>query len=387
MRQWASNGRLTVLFVPLEPGDTGNIHRGHAMARALSWRYRVLGIRRRQGFPAPNEAIRYLKLLAYWWRVLLLGLRQRQHIDLIFCENIHAVVGAVLVLLTGKPCLWDVETESTLYMRAWRRSRLLAAVHLALERLAWPRMAVLLAPCREDRRRYLGRGFAPERVYVVPNSVDPSRLDGREAKAAAAVKARLGMGPQAPLLLFSGNRAHLPNAEAAAWINAQLAPAVAQRFPDARIILTGGGEPPSPLASNVIVVGYVPNIYEYVAAADVCLAPLWQSTGIPGKVIEYMVMGKAIVASRLVRGIPELEDGVTAMLAADGREFIDKTLYLLSDPRARETLGQQATQAARRTYLLPQVAEARLYPLVEAVAGDAVSQETHNHAQDGPIGG
>lgn len=105
----------------------------------------------------------------------------------------------------------------------------------------------------------------------------------------------------------------------------------------------------------------VPNLQ---AAADVFAMPsLWE--GLPLAVIEAMLAGRAIVASR-TSGIPEaIEDGVHGLLIPPGDvdALADALARLLSNPALRADLGKRARERAEREFTIDAMTDAyeRLY--------------------------
>lgn len=110
------------------------------------------------------------------------------------------------------------------------------------------------------------------------------------------------------------------------------------------------------IEDKVIFTGSVPyqKIPEYIAAADICLAP-FKDTKVtrsksPLKIVEYMAMGKAIIANdvgevrNMLGGVGILVKGGSHYSLAEG------ILRLLNDEELRENLGRFARKRAERRY-------------------------------------
>ncbi len=362
-----STRQLTVLFLPLEPPASGLVHRGSNMLRMLRTRHQVIGLERAPNFGSGR--LRYVRLLRFWLANARLALAQRGDIDLVFAENIHAVGGGLIAKRIGRPCIQDMEGDDHLWAQAWAQPRLYARLVLGLDRLAGRWARCLLVPCEEDRQGYQQRGHCPERAYVVPLCTDTSEFPPLSEDERAAIRHKLGLAGK-PVLIYTGNRTERPYRLAAEWICERLAPGLARRFGDAfTVVLTGRGPLPSIVPPQVLATGHVPNFLDYLAAADVCLAPLWIDTGMPGKVVEYAAAGKAIVVSSRVRGFPELEDGVNALIAEDEDEYVTKVELLMREPALARALGARAREMACQHYSLERGAQ-RLLPIVEQVAAE-----------------
>lgn len=95
-------------------------------------------------------------------------------------------------------------------------------------------------------------------------------------------------------------------------------------------------------------------IPKYIATADVCVAP-FRDTKVarcksPLKIVEYMAMGKAIVASN-VGEVRSMLGGVGILVEPDSHQSLaEGILRLLRDKSLRNNLGRFARQRAERTY-------------------------------------
>jgi polysaccharide biosynthesis protein PslH len=158
--------------------------------------------------------------------------------------------------------------------------------------------------------------------------------------APSAANCRL---PGAPSLLFLGNLAYGPNHDAARFIINQLAPAVTDRFPDARFHVVG---PPAditaPGGSPVEVVGFVDDSRPWYAGADVFLCPLRYGAGLKNKVLEAAAMGCAIVASDVAVEGTGLRDGEHYLQAGTPQEYVEQLSALLANPQRRVALAAAA---------------------------------------------
>lgn len=181
-------------------------------------------------------------------------------------------------------------------------------------------------------------GAEPERVAVVPNSVDLERLlpaPGHGEEALVVSVARL-VPDKSPLTLV----------EAFALVRREL--------PQARLVMVGEG-PLLPLVrarlaalgleDAVELVGGCGDVRPHLARAQV-FALASAREGSPNAVLEAMACGLPVVASR-VGGIPELvEDGCTGLLATPGapEDFARRLLHLLGAAALRVKMGKAGRQ-------------------------------------------
>ena len=146
-------------------------------------------------------------------------------------------------------------------------------------------------------------------------------------------------------------------------------------------LLLGGDGPDRPalealveelgLVDRVELLGYVPDKWALLAAADVfCFPSTWTLEGFGIVSVEAMLLGKPVVATT-VGPIPEVvEDGVTGICVAPGDPAALATALsaLLGDPERAECLGRAGRERARRLFSLEAAAERTRSAMAEVVA-------------------
>jgi len=348
-----------ILFIPREKGLHGTIHRGSNMMGMLLQRYPLVGLERQRDFGAGPLPLRFARMIWYWARVSAYSVRQRRDIRLIFCENTHAVLGGILAKVLGKPCIWDMEGDDTLYLSAWRKSYLFSGFVLAFHWVARKTTDLLVVPCEEDREAYIRKGrYDAERTVTLPLALDFSQFFDEDGRRKEEVRRSLNIDPQKTVLIYTGHRTEPPYREGAEWICRELAPRLESVSKGVQILLTGKGEAIPGTSSQVMFTGYVPNIYDYIRAADICLAPIWREAGVPGKVFEYMALGKPAVVTTYARGLRHLTDGWDALVASTPADFIEKVISLVQRPERAVGIGVRAKETARRYHSYEAVAPA-----------------------------
>ncbi len=166
-------------------------------------------------------------------------------------------------------------------------------------------------------------GTQPSKIFIVPNAVRHSKY--REASG-SQIRKRLGLSVKTKIVFFHGSLRWRPNFEAAQTI----IESISTHFEgDNReiVFLIAGSHPPKSLLNqvkqrtNVKVLGYVPDIEEYICAADVCIAPLKTGSGTKLKILEYLAAGKPVVATRKAVEGMDVRGGKEAIVldAADGK--------------------------------------------------------------------
>ena len=106
------------------------------------------------------------------------------------------------------------------------------------------------------------------------------------------------------------------------------------------------------LQGAVRFMGFIPNPYPYVKAADVFVSSS-DTEGYPLVVAEAMCLGKPIVATAVTGSTEMLSNGAGVLVPLDERSIADACLRLLEDDSFRESLGNSAKAEAKRRFDIP----------------------------------
>jgi len=164
----------------------------------------------------------------------------------------------------------------------------------------------------------------------------------------------------APLIVFTGQMDYRPNIDAVTWFARDILPQIRARHPTARFAIVGRAPTPAVQAlagDAVTVTGAVDDVRGWLAAADVCVAPLKLARGIQNKVLEAMAMARPVVAS--AAAAEGIDHAGTIRVAADATDLAAQVCAVLDAPVAAVTLGQ----AARAQVIYRYGWDARLAPL------------------------
>jgi glycosyltransferase involved in cell wall biosynthesis len=200
------------------------------------------------------------------------------------------------------------------------------------------------------------------KVDVVPFGVNvPARTAG------------LSLGLDGPVLIFSGNMSVKANVESTLYFYNRIFPLIRQEIPAVNLVIAGS-DPDRSLRDlekkdkKVMVTGYVADLWSYIRAADVYVAPILSAVGIQARLLEAMVLGKAIVSTSQPMKVFRAVSGEQAMIADDPAGFARATIQLLQDNGLRERLGKAARELVENRFTW-QTAVKKL----EAIQAEAVS--------------
>jgi len=125
----------------------------------------------------------------------------------------------------------------------------------------------------------------------------------------------------------------------------------------------------------VILVGQLPQpqALQYVVEADVCTSPFYPTAVLrsasPTKLVEYMALGKAVVANDHPEQRRIIEEaGAGLCVPYDERKFAAAIVTLLKDPKTTQIMGERGRRYAieHRSYgVIADAVEKRMLDIVE----------------------
>jgi len=324
--RWADPNRVAWQFAVPDDGPLPDA------LRALGARVHTLKIRSRFDF----AAIRWITKLC-----------REEQFQVVHSHNVranvHARIGAVRA---GVPVrVSTIHNSVFAYDVSYAKQRLYAAAERRTAAWATRIIAVSAGIATELIDRY---GINPEKVTVVPNGIDPDRL--QTTRTPAAVREELGIDISVPLVLQVGR---LTSQKGFDLLIRALVP-VRQRYPDVQLLCIGEGPDRAPLealtascglSDCVHFAGHREDVADLLTVADI-VALASRSEGMPYTLLEAMGMGRAVVATR-ISGIEEvIEDGTTGVLVPpeSAPALASAIMDLLADSRRRESLGDSARE-------------------------------------------
>jgi glycosyltransferase involved in cell wall biosynthesis len=243
---------------------------------------------------------------------------------------------------------------------------------LLLYRLLLPRAAHVFVQSEQMFRDIESHGIAAAKMTPVPMGIQPHMFSIRTTDAA-----RVRHAGDGPWIVYIGTLARIRRLEFLLRVLVRVR-TVAKT---ARLILVGRGDDPMDesllldearelrldIGTAVELTGQLPRAeaLQYVAAADVCVSPVRRSpslnAGSPTKLIEYMAMGKAVVANDQPEQRSLIEQsGAGYCVPYDEQAFADAILKIAADPVHARQMGQRG-----RDYVLRHRNYAEIASLVE----------------------
>ena len=253
-----------------------------------------------------------------------------------------------------------------------------ALVHGMTSPFYYRRADLLTGPSASVREYLLARGFAPERVKVIHNGLDPAFFEG--LPAVAGLRAELQLPPGAPVI---GVVAHLSPRKGHEILFQAMA-RLAEAHPTLLCLCLGRGDPGRSealerlaarlgLGERVRLLGYREDATALTQLFDIAVLPSIVPEGLPTVLLEAAYLGRPGVASDAGGTREVVEDGVTGLLVPPGDPValaaaLDR---LLRDPDLRARMGEAARLRAHEHFTLRAQAEATLAAFRAVLQGGA----------------
>ena len=186
-----------------------------------------------------------------------------------------------------------------------------------------------------------------DKISAVGNGIDLNFYN--PSKVEAIEKSTPG-----PLIVFTGQMDYRPNVEAVKSFAKEAMPEILVSHPDACFAVVGRAPTEAVktlVGSNgTIVTGGVPDIRQWLKAADIVVAPLRIARGIQNKVLEAMAMGKPVVASTAAAEGINADHGRHFLIAKNVSEEARLVDQLLNNEKRSKEIGEAAKQLIHSRY-------------------------------------
>lgn len=341
LRSQGHEVRVVAPGAPQAPADVPAQGVGR-MGRDMDWVHRLKALLPKAAYEGMELAY---NLVAY--RKLLAAAREFQPHLIYERYNLFLLAGLLVKKRLGIPLL--LEVNSPLVLERSQHSGGLALRRLArwAEGTAWRGADAVLPVTQVLGDHVRAYGVPGDRIHVIPNGIN--RAHFADAPTPDVAKGRLGLQGKVVLGFTGFVRDWHGMDRVIRWMSSDAAPA------NARLLVVGDGPVRAELEqlaaslqlgervrfTGVVHRDRVPGL---VAAFDVALQPAVVDYASPLKLIEYLALGKAIVAPNQPNIAEVLDDGVNALLFEPGDTLgLERSLARLAhEPALRQRLGQGA---------------------------------------------
>jgi glycosyltransferase involved in cell wall biosynthesis len=277
--------------------------------------------------------------------------------DAVHSHEEGGIIGVFVAAMLGVPHLYDMHSSLPQQLRNFEftNSPLITRVFAWMERVVIrrSRVVIVICPQLEDTVRRIDDSVP---TVLIENA--PGAGDVRATGTSAALRSRLGIGVDTPIVLYTGTFEPYQGLDlffAAARL-------VAVERPDVRFVLAGG-QPEQintarahadaqGLSQAVVFAGERPaeEIPQYLDAADVLVSPRSQGTNTPLKIYQYLRSGRPIIATRLLTHTQVLDDDVAFLTPPTPDGFARGILDAITDRATARDIAERARQLAETKY-------------------------------------
>jgi glycosyltransferase involved in cell wall biosynthesis len=156
-----------------------------------------------------------------------------------------------------------------------------------------------------------------------------------------------------PIALFVASFGRVENDDSARWFLAEIWPSVHAAYPEARLVLAGGGMSPelrhlvdsTPGASST---GYLPSLAATYRSARVAVSPVTRGAGVKFKSIVPMLWGVPVIATTI--GAEGIERDLFLAVEDRPSAFAEALTRAIEKPSSFDELRRKAWFESRRIY-------------------------------------
>lgn len=370
--------KLNILMISTNPGSlepkSGGPIRFYHLLKQLASRNNVMVLEPRFHYSAENKDIlkkfffsnyrlgkRSLGILADFnidYIAKLIGILKTERVDIISVYSFRGIIAAkILIKLLKKKIPLIYDAHNVYYNIAeytFKNEKLIARLFFRayvpfIERIAVKCADRIMVVSNEDKREFIRLYKLPtKKIIVVPSGVDS--VDKRSLEDVETIRKRFGIRSNQLVCIFHGWYGYFPNREATDLITSYVAPQIMKDQHDT-LFVVAGPDVPVERNANVRLIGFVEEIYSLIQASDIAIVPLIHGSGTRLKILDYMIMGKAIVTTKKgIEGIKAENWTHAAIVDKVDHEFIEGILHLISSPDERERIGRNARELAIKEY-------------------------------------
>ena len=165
-------------------------------------------------------------------------------------------------------------------------------------------------------------------------------------------------------LFHIGSMNWVPNIEGIKWFLEEAWPLIHKEFPELKLYLAGRGMPDwisQMNLKNVVVVGEVPDAYQFIKSKSISIAPLFSGSGIRIKIIESMAQARAVISTTIGAEGIKYTNGKNIMIADDQLAFLEAVKLLYPEPEISKNMGVKARNLILQQHNNKQLIEQMVY--------------------------
>lgn len=230
-------------------------------------------------------------------------------------------------LVKSSPKYWFVNRQAKLLRKA--------------EKMYYPQMDVCFAVSEKDKVESLTLA-SDANIVIAPHGITPDdwKIDESITRNHKEI-------------IIATTYSWIHNVQGVRWFVEKVLPLIHEVVPDAQLTLLGKNPPKffqdwQTLGVNVL--GYVDKVQPYLNRAGIYIAPLFVGSGVRIKILEAMVMGLPVVATKIAREGIIANDTEGLYTVDTAQDFANQILYLIQNPDIAQTSGMTAREHVLNNY-------------------------------------
>ena len=154
-------------------------------------------------------------------------------------------------------------------------------------------------------------------------------------------------------LVFNGNMSYAPNVDSAIYLVKKILPEIWKVRPNTTLLISGVNPAPSVkelAGERVTISGWVEDVRESYASAQIFIAPMQIGTGLQNKLLEAMVMRIPCITSSLANNALGATHGDNILIGEEPEDYCKHVLELLTDKEQADRLAQNGYEFVRSRF-------------------------------------
>lgn len=184
----------------------------------------------------------------------------------------------------------------------------------------------------------------------IPSTFIPTGLDVTKEKMLGKLEL---VQKEIPTIFHLGALDWMPNQEGIIWFLSNVWPIVLNKAPEAKIYIAGR-RPFKELYAwqneSIIIEGEIEDAGKFIESHDIMIVPLFSGSGMRVKIIEGMMLGKAIISTKIGAEGIEVHPDKDIILAETKEEFANAILELIHDKNKLNSIKENAAINCKINY-------------------------------------
>jgi glycosyltransferase involved in cell wall biosynthesis len=227
-----------------------------------------------------------------------------------------------------------------------------------VERRAYNLAHALVANAEAVRRQVIAEGIAAEKIHTVYNGLDVERLTPRLTRDEALALFNLPRTKGRRFVTIVANMRHVMK-DQQTFLRA--ARRVRESVAEAAFILAGEGEQAESLqklandlglGQDTFFIGRCAQVAELLSLSDICVLSSCGVEGFSNSIIEYMAVGRPVVATDIGGAREQVVEGETGYIVQPGDDegMAAHIISLLRDPERARSMGARGRLVVQQKF-------------------------------------